>query len=75
MTMATEAALRRNFVLRFQQMSAFSNAQDHPCQIHTATLVPWIVLAIGMATSSAASAGIADLKAVPEVAKTNRWYY
>jgi hypothetical protein len=64
----------RRFFLSFRQMSVFWEALDQPRQMRKATPVMQIILAFGMATSSAASTGVADLEAAPEVAKTNRFH-
>ena len=49
----------------------FLNTQDHPRWICKVVVVPWIVLTVGKPDSGAALTGVADLRAVTEVAKTN----
>ena len=51
-------------------MRVFSNAQDHSrCTLKVA-IVPQIVLALGVATSGAASTSVIDLNAATEVKNT-----
>ena len=68
------SGIARWLFLHFWQMRVFLNAQDLPRWMHQAALIPQVMLAIGMAISGAALDGVADLKATPEVAKTNRVY-
>ena len=60
--MVAEAAFRVDFSIRFRQLRVFSNAQDRTRRMHNAATVPQVVLTVGMATSAAALAGVADLK-------------
>jgi hypothetical protein len=50
-------------------MRAFWNAQDLPYQISQAVLDPQVVLAVHKVASCAASTGVANLEAAPEVRK------
>ena len=63
------------FFLRFRQMRVFSDAKGYQHRIHKTAPIPQVVLAVRMATSGAASTGVADLEAAPEVAKINKLYY
>jgi len=54
-------------IFRFRQMRAFSNAQDLPRRSRSAAPVLPAILVVGMVTSGAASTGIADLEAAPEM--------
>ena len=61
-------------IFRFRQMRAVSNAQDLPRQSRSAAPVPPAILAVSEVTSGAASTGVADLEAAPQVTKTDRFY-
>ena len=53
-------------------MRVFWKAEDRPCQILKVAPVPQVVLLVGMTISGAVLTGVAELKAVPKLAKTNR---
>ena len=62
--------LRPN-ILRFRQTRAFRKAQEHPRRFRQAAPESEVILLLRETTSGAASTGVADLEAAPEVAKTD----
>jgi hypothetical protein len=52
------------------QMSMFWNPEDPPCRFHQAAPDRQAILTVSEVTSGAASTGVADLKAAPEMTNT-----